>query len=84
MSQTRALQIVLGISLFGALFSGTLVVREFCGPGGGSCTNAGGSGTIFGYPPCVYGLMMYLLLVAVSALGLRQGSGGAKGSQGQA
>jgi hypothetical protein len=31
----------------------------------------GAPGTILGYPACVYGLLMYLLLVAVAAFGLR-------------
>jgi hypothetical protein len=66
----RALQLILAISLVGVAFSGTLTYRELCGTGGGGCTVAGQAGTILGYPACVYGLFMYLLLVAVALFGL--------------
>jgi len=66
-----ALKVVLVISLIGVAFSGTLTYRELAKGLGGGCTVGGAPGTIFGYPACVYGLFMYLVLVAVSALGLR-------------
>lgn len=72
MTMRRALNLVLVISLIGVAFSGTLTYRELCGTaGGGGCSAVGAPGTILGYPACVYGLVMYLLLVAVSAFGLR-------------
>ena len=72
----RALQVILVISIIGMLFSGTLVYRElFAAPAvqavTGKCTPIGAAGTILGYPPCVYGLVMYTLLVVVASLGLR-------------
>jgi hypothetical protein len=73
MTMKHALQVVLVISLLGVAFSGTLTYREVCGHGTGSCSDLGPPGTIFGYPACVYGLVMYLLLVAVAAFGLRAG-----------
>jgi hypothetical protein len=81
MTRKRALQIVLVIALVGMAFSGTLTYRELCPSGAGSGAGAGGAtggcpavgapGTIPGYPACVYGLGMYLLLVGVAAFGLR-------------
>ncbi|MFI5210729.1 MAG: hypothetical protein ACHQ2E_09815 [Gemmatimonadales bacterium] len=70
MTTRTALKAVLAISLAGVAFSGTLTYRElFTGLGGGC--RVGAPGTILGYPACVYGLFMYLVLVAVSSLGLR-------------
>jgi len=66
-----ALKAILAISVLGAVFSGTLTYREMCGAPGGGCSAAGAPGTILGYPACVYGLVMYLLLVAIAAFGLR-------------
>jgi hypothetical protein len=71
MTMRRALQIILGISLVGVAFSGTLTYRELCNSSDNGCAAVGGPGTILGYPACVYGLIMYLVLVAVAALGLR-------------
>jgi hypothetical protein len=71
MTMRRALKVILGISVVGAAFSGTLTYRELCSGTGGGCTAVGTPGTILGYPACVYGLVMYLLLVAVAAFGLR-------------
>jgi len=71
MTMRTALKAVLVISLIGVAFSGTLTYREVAKGLGGGCTVGGVPGTIFGYPVCVYGLVMYLVLVAVSALGLR-------------
>ena len=59
------------ISLIGVGFSGTLTYRELCGGAAGGCSATPGAGTLLGYPACVYGLIMYLVLVAVAALGLR-------------
>ena len=73
MSMKRALQIVLAISVFGVLFSGSLTWSELLGPGAVSCPSPGAPGTLFGYPACVYGLVMYLVIAIVSALGLRSG-----------
>lgn len=70
MTMRRALNVVLVISLIGVAFSGTLTYRELCGRADG-CSAVGAPGTILGYPACVYGLAMYLVLVAVSAFGLR-------------
>lgn len=75
MSMRRALQIVLVISLIGIAFSGILTYREFTSTpadAAGGCSALGAPGTILGYPPCIYGLVMYLALATVAALGLRR------------
>jgi len=71
MTMKRALQIILGISLFGAAFSGTLAYRELFGASAAQCPAPGPPGTILGYPACVYGLGMYLLVAITASLGLR-------------
>ncbi|HVX89613.1 MAG TPA: hypothetical protein VG940_11830 [Gemmatimonadales bacterium] len=73
MSMRRSLWIILVIGLMGMAFSGALTVREYTARAGG-CSPLGASGTILGYPPCVYGLVMYLVVVIVAGLGLRKGS----------
>ena len=72
MSMKRALQVILVIALAGIAFSGALTVREFTARLGG-CSALGAPGTIFGYPPCVYGLAMYLAVAVIAGLGLRRG-----------
>ena len=69
----RALQVVLLIAVAGALFSGFLTYRELAAPELASCGPVGPTGTILGYPPCVYGLAMYVLLIVTAAIGLRAG-----------
>ena len=73
LSATRALQIILAIGLFGMVFSGVLTYREFAGTSAAGCSALGAPGTILGYPPCVYGLFMYLVIVLVAAAGLIAG-----------
>jgi hypothetical protein len=72
MTMRRALQVILGISVVGVAFSAALTVRELGGLAGG-CSAGGAPGTILGYPACVYGLVMYVLLVVFAVLGLRAG-----------
>lgn len=71
----RSLQIILGISIFGLLFSGYLSYQELfaaagTATGGYACPPVGAPGTVFGYPACVYGFFMYLLIVIVAVWGL--------------
>ena len=66
-----ALQSILGLSLFGTLFSGVLTYNELFGASALSCPAPGAPGTVFGYPACVYGFFMYLTIVVIAALGLR-------------
>ena len=60
---------ILFISLCGMTFSGTLTYREVFGTAA-SCPSPGAAGTIFGYPACVYGLVMYAILTAMAGWGL--------------
>jgi hypothetical protein len=66
----RALQIILGLSLLGVAFSGTLAYREVCGSSANGCTVAGGPGRLLGVPVCIYGLIMYALVAMTAAAGL--------------
>ena len=70
----RALQIVFAISLAGTGFSGTLTYRELFEKSAASCPAVGTPGTIMGYPACVYGFVMFLLLAVVSGVGLWRGA----------
>ncbi len=69
----RALQLILVFALAGLVFSGTLTYREVFA-GAATCPSPGAPGTILGYPPCVYGLVMYLAITVISIGGLRAGA----------
>ena len=73
MKKRVALRIILCIAIAGMLFSGYLSYTElfagFCGAaklGMGTCTN------VAGIPACVYGFFMYLAVLIVAILGLRE------------
>jgi len=69
MKSKTALKIILGISILGILFSGYLSYKElFTGvcPLGGSCPS------VATLPACVYGLVMYLIVLVISLLGLKE------------
>lgn len=67
----RALIAILLIGVVGVGFSATLTYREVCAAAADGCSALGTPGTILGYPPCVYGLIMYLLILAIASFGLR-------------
>ena len=69
----RALTIILGISLFGVAFSGTLTYREVFGHSVAVCPSPGRPGTVLGYPACVYGFFMYLVIAGTALAGLAAG-----------
>ena len=72
MKQLSALKTILGIAVFGLLFSGYLSYQEFFGQSDeAGCSALGTPGTILGYPPCVYGCLMYLIVLIVAFLGIR-------------
>ena len=75
MSMKLALRIILAISVGGVAFSGYLTYGEFFG-GEPSCSPVGQPGTILGYPPCLYGLGMYLAVAVLALWGLKVGEGG--------
>ena len=67
----RALLIVFMLGLAGTAFSGVLTYRELFGATALACPSPGSPGTIFGYPACVYGCFMFVVITVVSGLGLR-------------
>lgn len=71
MRPLRALQVIFGLSLFGSLFSGFLSWQELFGASAMSCPAPGAPGTVLGWPACVYGFFMFLMLTALAAAGLR-------------
>jgi hypothetical protein len=73
MSMKLALQWIFTISILGIAFSGTLTYREVFAGTAAACPSPGAPGTILGYPACVYGLLMYLVIAAVSGNALRNG-----------
>jgi len=70
MTKKLALQIIFGVSLFGLLFSGYLSYGELFSKTLTACPAPGASGTVFGYPACVYGFFMYLMIVIISGWGI--------------
>jgi uncharacterized membrane protein len=65
------LQFILGLSLFGTVFSGVLSYRELFGNTAMSCPAPGAPGTVFGYPACIYGFFMYVAVALIATAGLR-------------
>jgi hypothetical protein len=66
-----ALWSTLLIATIGLGFSGYLSYRELgAADDVNACAPVGAAGTVLGYPPCIYGLAMYLLIVVVVSLGL--------------
>lgn len=70
----RALQVILAVGIVGFFFSGYLTYRDLFTTAEQSCTPVGEPGTILGYPPCVYGMSMYLVIDVLAALGLANAS----------
>jgi hypothetical protein len=68
-----ALQWIFAISLIGVAFSGTLTYREVFARTAAACPSPGAPGTILGYPACVYGLLMYIVLALISGTALWKG-----------
>jgi hypothetical protein len=73
MSMKRAVQWIFGISLVGVGFSGTLTYREVFAGSAAACPSPGAPGTVFGYPACVYGLVMYVVIAVISGSALWRG-----------
>ncbi len=67
MTKNKVLKIILGISIVGILFSGYLSYGELFR---GVCP-LGGCSSVLGFPACVYGLMMYLVIFVFTIFGLR-------------
>ena len=71
MHMRTALRLIFVVSLAGLSFSAALTANEIRGASAVSCPAAGAPGTIFGYPACVYGFLMYLVIAALSFFGMR-------------
>ena len=69
MKKQTALYAVFGIGLFGMLFSGYLSYGELFGSCTAGCPSPGEPGTLFGYPACVYGFVMYTIVTVIAGLG---------------
>lgn len=72
MNSRTALKIILAIALFGVAFSGTLTYQELFTKTLLACPAPGKAGTVFGYPACVYGFLMFVVLSVVALLGLKK------------
>lgn len=70
LTKQNSLLVIIVISIIGVLFSGFLSYRELflgnCNLGFVSC-----GATVGSVPACVYGLLMYSLVLIVSVLGYR-------------
>lgn len=73
MSQKLALKIILVVALSGLMFSGYLSYQElFLGNCQNPIVSCGvNQKPILGYPACVYGFFMYLVVTLTSFWGLR-------------
>ncbi len=76
----RALQIISGVAVFGVVFSGILSYQEVFGSSITVYPSPGSPGTAFGYPACVYGFFMYLVVSTVALWGLIAGRNPTGGS----
>ena len=71
MKKQTALKTLFWVSLIGVLFSGYLsyteIFQQVCALGSlGTCSTK-----VFTLPSCVYGLVMYLVILIFSVIGLR-------------
>ncbi|MBU3935400.1 hypothetical protein KJ909_01880 [Patescibacteria group bacterium] len=69
MNEVKALKTISVIAMAGVLFSGYLSYGELFK---GSCDLTGvscGANNVGGVPACVYGLVMYIIVLIVSVLG---------------
>jgi len=69
MMKNECLKAILALSVFGMLFSGYLSYGELFTSSGAACSVA--SVKILGLPACVYGFVMYAIILALSWLGLK-------------
>ena len=70
MSTKLSIKIIFAIALFGLIFSGVLSYQELFAGSIATCPSIGAPGTVLGYPACVYGFFMYLLIVIIASAGL--------------
>ena len=68
MNKQRALKIIAGVALIGVLFSGYLSYTEIFQQ---TCAIGGCSATVLSIPSCVYGFVMYLIVLIIAVIGLK-------------
>lgn len=61
---------ILILAACGLAFSGYLTYHELFASSGAVCTPVGEPGTALGAPPCVYGFLMYLAILALAVVAL--------------
>jgi uncharacterized membrane protein len=72
----KLLATILVVSMGGLAFSGYLTYRELSSSGSTeACTALGEPGGLLGAPPCVYGLVMYLVIAVLTSIALRRRRG---------
>ncbi len=67
MDKTLVLKVIAVVSLIGVLFSGYMAYAEMTF----TACPASGCSTVAGIPACIYGFVMYLIVLILSLLGLR-------------
>lgn len=71
MTKHRILFYQFYLGFFGCCFSGWLSFQELFGQPAVSCPSPGALGTILGYPACVYGFFLFVVLTSLAGYGLR-------------
>ncbi|HEU0036420.1 MAG TPA: hypothetical protein VFQ53_37665 [Kofleriaceae bacterium] len=67
-------KLILVLGVAGLAFSGYLTYQElFASSAEQTCTPLGAPGTALGAPPCVYGFVMYLIIVLLAVFALIRG-----------
>jgi uncharacterized membrane protein len=67
MDKTLALKVIAVVSLIGVIFSSYMAYAEMTF----TACPASGCSVIAGIPACIYGMVMYLVVLILSLLGLR-------------
>ena len=68
MNKQTSLKIITTIAAIGVLFSGYLSYNELIN---GICVVGGSCPSVFNLPACIYGLVMYIIVGIVAAIGLK-------------
>jgi len=68
MNKQTSLKIITTIAAIGVLFSGYLSYNELVN---GICVVGGSCPSVFNLPACIYGLVMYIIVGIVAAIGLK-------------
>jgi uncharacterized membrane protein len=75
-NKETALKIVSVIAVVGIMFSGYLSYNEIFT---GVCAAGGSCPSVYNIPACVYGLIMYIIVLVISTMGLQEQSKFEKG-----